>query len=416
VSRTPHCKARASEEPGKTQRDSSILFPEEPPAAQPGEAGGQEDQGGRLGDGLFLIRFEGAPAPHGGADGQTAARASTGSAEPDSDANARIAELQQELRTKEEYLQSTIEEMETSSEELRSSHEEMQSVNEELQSANEELQSMNEELETSKEELQSLNEELVTVNAELHGKMDELARANDDMKNLLDSTKIATVFLDNQLCIKRFTSEATKIINLIQSDVGRPVSHIVSNLEEDTLSLDAQQVMDSLVSKERQVRTREGRWYLNRVIPYRTLDNVIDGVVLTFTDITEQKLAESATAARNLAEGIVDTVREPLVALDGGLRVIAANGAFYNLFNAAIDSTIAQSFFELGNGQWDAPKLRELLEKLLPQNTQIENFVVEHEFPKIGPRKMIINARRIYHEGVGTETILLTINDATASE
>ena len=325
----------------------------------------------------------------------------------------RISHLEHELTYSQDHLQTTIEELETSNEELKSSNEELQSANEELQSANEELQSMNEELETSKEELQSLNEELVTVNAELHEKMDELARANDDMKNLLDSTKIATVFLDNQLCIKRFTSEATKIINLIQSDVGRPVSHIVSNLEEDTLFLDAQQVMDSLVSKEKQVRTREGRWYLNRAIPYRTLDNVIDGVVLTFTDITEQKLAESATEARNLAEGIVDTVREPLVVLDGGLRVIAANGAFYNLFNAAIDSTIAQSFFELGNGQWDVPKLRELLEKLLPQNTQIENFVVEHKFPKIGPRKMIINARRIYHEGVGTETILLTINDAT---
>lgn len=328
----------------------------------------------------------------------------------------RISQLEQEVKYSQEHLQTTIEELETSNEELKSSNEELQSANEELQSANEELQSMNEELETSKEELQSLNEELVTVNAELHGKIDELARANDDMKNLLDSTKIATVFLDNQLCIKRFTSEATKIVNLIQSDMGRPVSHIASNLEEDTLALDAQQVVDSLVSREKQVRTREGRWYLNRVIPYRTLDNVIDGVVLTFTDITEQKLAESATEARNLAEGVVDTVREPLVVLDGGLRVITANAAFYRLFHAAIDSTIAQSFFELGNGQWDVPKLRELLEKLLPQNAQIENFVVEHDFPKIGLRKMIINARRIYREGHGTETILLTINGATASE
>ena len=128
------------------------------------------------------------------------------------------------------------------------------------------------------------------------------------MKNLLDSTRIATLFLDSQLRIRRFTSEATKIINLIQSDVGRPVNHIVSNLEQDTLSRDAQEVLDSLVSKERAVRTKDGRWYLNRVIPYRTLDNVIDGVVITFTDITEQKTAESIQAARNLAEGIVETV------------------------------------------------------------------------------------------------------------
>ena len=179
------------------------------------------------------------------------------------------------------------------------------------------MPSTNEELETSKEELQSLNEELVTVNAELHGKIEDLSRANDDMKNLLDSTRIATLFLDNQLRIRRFTSEATKIINLIQSDVGRPVSHIVGNLEQDTLSRDAQEVLDSLVLKERAVRTKDGRWYLNRVIPYRTLDNVIDGVVITFTDFTAQKTAESIQAARNLAEGIVETVGDPLIALDG---------------------------------------------------------------------------------------------------
>ena len=158
-------------------------------------------------------------------------------------ATHRISQLEQELKYSQEHLQTTIEELETSNEELKSS-------NEELQSTNEELQSTNEELETSKEELQSLNEELVTVNAELQGKIEDLSRANDDMKNLLDSTKIATIFLDSQLCIRRFTPEATKIINLIQSDVGRPVSHIVSNLEQDTLSRDAQEVLDSLVSKE----------------------------------------------------------------------------------------------------------------------------------------------------------------------
>ena len=159
-------------------------------------------------------------------------------------ATHRISQLEQELKYSQEHLQTTIEEVETSNEELKSSNEELQSTNEELQSANEEL-------ETSKEELQSLNEELVTVNAELQGKIEDLSRANDDMKNLLDSTKIATIFLDSQLCIRRFTPEATKIINLIQSDVGRPVGHIVSNLEQDTLSRDAQEVLDSLVSKER---------------------------------------------------------------------------------------------------------------------------------------------------------------------
>jgi two-component system CheB/CheR fusion protein len=184
--------------------------------------------------------------------------------------------LEQELKSSQEHLQTTIEELETS--------------NEELQSTNEELQSSTEELETSKEELQSLNEELVTVNAELEGKIEELSRANDEIKNLLDSTKIATIFLDDQLCINRFTSEASKIINLIPGDIGRPISHIVSNLEHVTLSEEAQEVIDSLVTKEHPVRTKEGRWYLSRIIPYRTLDNQIGGVVITFTDITEQKM------------------------------------------------------------------------------------------------------------------------------
>ena len=318
----------------------------------------------------------------------------------------RISDLEQEVRHGQQHLQTTVEELETSNEELKSSNEELQSTNEELQSANEEL-------ETSKEELQSLNEELVIVNAELHGKNDQLAQANDDMKNLFDSTKIATVFLDNQLCIKRFTSEATRIINLIQSDVGRPVSHIASKLEDDTLSTDAQQVLDSLVPKQRQIKSRDGLWYLYRAMPYRTLDQSIDGVVLTFTDITEQKLAESANAAKEIAEGIVETVREPLVVLDDCFSVLAANRAFYRLFQVAEKDTMSDSFFNLANGQWDIPKLRELLEKLLPKNTEIENFVVERSFPTIGPKKMIINARRIYHQGIGTQTILLTINEDT---
>ena len=236
------------------------------------------------------------------------------------------------------------------------------------------------------------------------------------MKNLFDSTKIATIFLDSQLCIKRFTSEATRIINLIQSDVGRPVSHIVSNLEQDTLSRDAQEVLDSLVSKERPVRTKDGRWYLNRVIPYRTLDNLIDGVVVTFTDISEQKIAELVLAARNLAEGIVETVGDPLVALDGSLRVVAANTAFYGLFQTVSDATVGQYFYDLGNGQWNIPRLRELLEQILPRNSKVDNFIVEHDFPRIGWKKMMIDALRIHREGIGTETILLAIKDITGND
>lgn len=199
------------------------------------------------------------------------------------DANERIATLKRELLAKEEYLQTTNEELETTNEELKSSNEEMQSVNEELQSTNEEL-------ETSKEELQSVNEELATVNAELQTKVADLSRANNDMNNLLAGTGIATVFVDHTLCILRFTPAATRIINLILTDVGRPVGHIVSNLiGYDSLSADVQNVLDTLVPKELEVQTKDARWYTMRIRPYRTLDNVIEGAVITFFDITETK-------------------------------------------------------------------------------------------------------------------------------
>jgi two-component system CheB/CheR fusion protein len=204
------------------------------------------------------------------------------------DVDARIATLQQELRAKEEYLQTTNEELETANEELKSSNEEMQSVNEELQSTNEEL-------ETSKEELQSVNEELSTVNAELQTKVADLTRANNDMNNLLAGTGIGTVFVDHSLHILRFTPAATRIINLIQSDIGRPVGHLVSNLAGyDSLPADTQAVLDTLVPKELEVQTKVGVWYSMRILPYRTLDNVIEGAVITFVDINSLKQAQEA--------------------------------------------------------------------------------------------------------------------------
>ena len=195
--------------------------------------------------------------------------------------------LSQELRAKDEYLQTTLEEMETSNEELKSSNEEMQSVNEELQSTNEEL-------ETSKEELQSVNEELATVNAELQQKVAELSRTNNDMNNLLAGTGIGTIFVDHNLLIQRFTPSVTQVINLILTDVGRPVGHIVSNLMGyDRLVTDIQEVLDNLAPKEIEVQTKAGAWYLLRIRPYRTLENVIEGAVITFTEITEMKKAQA---------------------------------------------------------------------------------------------------------------------------
>ena len=207
--------------------------------------------------------------------------ASTSKSDPESQDAARIAALMQELRAKDEYLQTTYEELETSNEELKSSNEEMQSVNEELQSTNEEL-------ETSKEELQSVNEELATVNSELQTKVLDLSQTNNDMNNLLAGTGIATIFVDHSLCILRFTPSVTEIINLIPSDAGRPVGHTVTNLVNyNQLVADLQRVLDTLVPKDVEVQTKAGKWYVMRIRPYRTLNNMIEGAVLSFLDINE---------------------------------------------------------------------------------------------------------------------------------
>ncbi|MBC8767333.1 PAS domain-containing protein [Arenibacter sp. BSSL-BM3] len=214
-----------------------------------------------------------------------------------------IQALEQELTATKEYLRSTIEQLEISNEELKSS-------NEELQSSNEELQSTNEEMETSKEELQSVNEEIVTVNTELQGKIDELARAYDDMNNLLASTEIGTIFLDSDLKIKRFTPAMSKIINLINSDVGRPIDHLSSNLIYNGIMKDAQTVLNKLTPYKTAVKSSDGLWYQMQIMPYRTSENVIAGVVITFVDITqEKKLGEQLLDFKKEYEHILEMTK-----------------------------------------------------------------------------------------------------------
>ncbi len=207
-------------------------------------------------------------------------------------------ELARELQRAHEDLQRAHEEVQAGREETQTSQEELKSMNEELQSSNEELQSSNEELTTSKEEMQSLNEELQTVNAELQSKLDELSGTNNDMNNLLNSTDIATVFLDNQLRVRRFTVQARTIIKLIPSDVGRPITDLASDLLYPELVADAHEVLRTLVFSEREISTTDRRWFNVRVMPYRTMDNRIDGVVITYADITAAKKVEAGLRAR----------------------------------------------------------------------------------------------------------------------
>jgi len=221
--------------------------------------------------------------------------------------------LEQELTATKEYLRSTIEQLEISNEELKSS-------NEELQSSNEELQSTNEEMETSKEELQSVNEEIVTVNTELQGKIDELAQAYDDMNNLLASTEIGTIFIDSDLKIKRFTPSMSKIINLIQTDVGRPIAHLSSNLIYDGIQQDVKTVLNKLTPIHKSIKSNDGIWYKMQIMPYRTSENVIEGVVITFVDITEEKqLAEELSDYKEKYEHLLEMTKTVIYTQDKNL-------------------------------------------------------------------------------------------------
>ncbi|MCX9158502.1 PAS domain-containing protein [Niveibacterium sp. 24ML] len=338
-------------------------------------------------EGLLLISFHDVPST------PKPSRSKRTSAPSDKSTEVqRIEELERELAYTKENLQATVEEQ---------------------QSANEELQSTNEELETSKEELQSVNEEIVTVNAELQAKIDQLARMQNDMKNLLDNISTGAIFLDEHLWIRRFTREATQVFRLVASDVGRPLADINSSIDGVELITLSRQVLETLAPYEAELRCVDGRWYQVRIQPYRTLDNVIDGVVLTFTDITKRVLAErAAELQRQLASGIFNTVREPLVVLDADLSVISASRSFYQAFHVTETETVHRPIYELGNGQWNISALRDLLGSVLEQGQTFENHLVEHDYPVIGPRTMRVNARRVQNEGQQAPQILLAIEDA----
>ena len=277
---------------------------------------------GALESPLFLVILEEAPALPTPSSALAALAQSAPATSHNGDINAQIVELNEQLQAKEEYLHAAKEELETSNEELKSSNEEMQSVNEELQSTNEEL-------ETSKEEMQSINEELATVNTELQTKVTDLSRANNDMNNLLAGTGIGTIFVDFNLRILRFTPTATQMINLILSDVGRPIGHIVSNLiGYDRLVADVQEVLRTLIPKEIEVQTPESKNYTIRILPYRTLDNVIEGAVITFVDISEvvrtREALHKANELLRLAV-VVHDAHDAITVQDLDGRIIAWN-------------------------------------------------------------------------------------------
>ncbi len=315
-------------------------------------------------------------------------------------------QLEQELIFTKESLRVTIEELETSNEELKS-------TNEELQSTNEELQSSNEELETAKEEMQSLNEELNTVNSELQNKVESLSETNDDMQNLLNSTDIATIFLDCDLKIKRFTRQAKAIIKLIDSDIGRPLEDLVSTLKYDHLIDDAKTVLQTLIYKDTEVQTINNDWYLLRILPYRTAENMIDGLVISFIDIGRLKKAEQMAQAANLMTAIVNTVRQPLLVVDDKLHIITANPAFNQTFNINNENLTGQLLFAINESAWDCADLRNHLTETLTSNSAFDGYYLDLKFPVLGKKRLLINGCILKQSQGSPALILLAIEDVT---
>ncbi|MFO7369731.1 MAG: chemotaxis protein CheB [Bacteroidales bacterium] len=272
--------------------------------------------------------------------------------------NSKQKELEQELQRTREEVQNTLEEMQTSQEELKS-------TNEELQSANEELQSTNEELTTSKEEMQSLNEELQTVNAELQSKVDDFSRVNNDMKNLLNSTDIATLFLDKELNIRRFTNEATKIFKLIKSDIGRPFTDQVSDLVYPELAADALEVLRTLIFIQKTIPARDGRWFSVRIMPYRTFDDRIDGLVITFINTSDYKRVEMQLyESEQIHQVLLNSSSDIIIKLSIDLKILEFNPGAEKFFGIKHKEALNRNFAQL----------------FVPENSQkkVENDLKRH--------------------------------------
>ncbi|BAB78082.1 two-component hybrid sensor and regulator [Nostoc sp. PCC 7120 = FACHB-418] len=359
------------------------------------------------GERYFLVLFEDMP-PSVTAAPQAASKNPNVSSRQRQQMNdeQEINRLGQELATTKEYLQSIIEEQQATNQDLRA-------ANEEILSSNEELQSTNEELETAKEEIQATNEELNTINEELQRRNVESNQVSNDLQNLLSSINIPILMLGGDMRIRRFTPTAGRIFNLIVTDIGRPLSDINHKLTIPDLEAQILEVVGTLNLKTQEVQDNDGHWYDLRIRPYRTIDHKIDGAVVVLVDIDALKRStEELRASKDYAEAIVATIRESLVILDIDLQVITANQFFYEKFQVTPEETEHHLIYEIGDGQWNIPQLRSLLEDVLPQQTQFQNLEVEHNFERIGQKIMRLNARKMTLLD-NRRMILLVIEDIT---
>jgi two-component system CheB/CheR fusion protein len=350
----------------------------------------------------FLVLFEGAqpaappvPAQDEAKRPKAAANGPVGAKTAGPRGQRENARLKQELGATREYLQAIIEEQEASSEELKS--------------ANEEAQASNEELETAKEELQSANEELNTVNDELKTRNVALTQVNNDLTNVLTGINVPLVMVGRDLNIRRFTPSMEPMLNLIDSDIGRSISDLKPNIRVSDLPELLRGVVSGGRPAVREIEGPKGRWYSLQALPYRAPDNKVDGALLVMLDI------DAIKRSRDFAQAIVQTVQQPLLVLTRDLRIQSANLAFYEAFNFRKDETENRLIYDLGNGQWNIPKLRQALENVLPKAGGFRDFEVTHEFESIGRRTMLLSAREIEQPQPYGQMILLAIEDVSES-
>ncbi|TWR26987.1 PAS domain-containing protein [Mucilaginibacter achroorhodeus] len=323
------------------------------------------------------------------------------------DESSRVSELERELLFTRQRLNNTIEQMESSMEELKS-------TNEELQSTNEELQSTNEESLTTKEEMQSLNEELMTINVQYQSKAEELTRLNNDMKNLLDVTEIGTIFLDNNLIILRYTPQVKKLFNLISTDVGRPIMHVVDNFEQSLKEDDIREVIEKLTIKEIDMSTYDKEWYRVRIMPYRTSDNFISGAVITFTLITDFKLMQSQlNTLKEYADAMAEQFTQAMCRLDRSLSVTYANRAFFNFFEVLRTDVLGKPLPAFLRQRWQTDAATDTLNKCISTGMPQEAAIL---IP--GRDKEIIIRSRLFDAELKSDIslMLFTIDDETISQ
>ena len=352
-------------------------------------------------DRLFAVMFEPLPPPPP-VEGKSRPRGG--------ERSARGNALEHELKATKEYLQALITEHQQANDALAT-------TNEELVSSNEELLSMNEEMETAKEELQSTNEELTTLNDEMQTRNVELNQLNNDIINLLNGVEIAIVIVDAQLRIRRFTPQARTTLNLLPSDIGRPISDIRPNVDVADLAQQITEVIATVTLKELEVQDGAGRWYRLQIRPYKTLDNTVDGAVLTLVDVDSLKRAQQdAEWGREYSAGIVEAVQVPIVVLDDKLAVQSANEAFYETFHMSPQNTQRRSLFALGDGQWSAGDLRGRLDSMLREGTRFQNVKIEVDVPRLGTRTMSLSARPVRSGHGMAPMIVLAMEDITDRE